>query len=393
MRLDKQGGGALEMVDYGKRRLLTCADSLRELAKSLDGEFCSPGRDREGILLERGQWENRQALRENLQEMAQVMTRVASEAFRVRPMEERKRRLVCHFLKAEGILARNLFYIERAEQRTSIGLTMSLPKGGTMKSEDVAALLSVVLNKRLVMSVASPDLVDEAERSFVLTQEAPFVVMTGAARAVKENEDSSGDNYAFIESDCGKFTMLLSDGTGSGEKAGRDSGRILDLMEKMIEAEFDLESAVNLVNSAVLAQGREQGLSTLDICSLDLFEGSCEFHKVGAAASFVKRDYLVEQIDSHCLPLGVFQSVEPEIISCELMDGDYIIMMTDGVLDALGQKHYEAAMKSMIAKMQEQNPKEMAKKLLQFVLRASGGRVLDDMTILVLGLWEHGNSL
>ncbi len=391
VKTDKYTGDALEILDYGKRRLLTYADSFRELAKSLDGEFCQEARNREQMLLARSHWESRQTLCENLQEMAQIMTRAASEVYLHRPIEERRRRVILHTLRQEGIQGSEISYIEKQGQRVGISLTMHVPKGDARKSGEVADLLSVALNKRFSMSVSSPYQVDGVKRGFVLVEEADYVVMTGVARAIQENEKTSGDNYAFIESERGRFTALLSDGTGSGEKAGEDSGRVLDLMEKMIEADFDRESAVNLLNSAVLAQGSEQSLATLDICDLDLYEGTCEFRKIGAAASFIKRDYLVEQIDSHCLPLGVFHTLESEVITCELMDGDYIIMMTDGVLDALEQNQYEETMKRVIMDMKERNPREMAERLLQFVLHCSGGRIADDMTILVIGVWEKNS--
>lgn len=389
MKKDRQSTGIMEISDYGKRRLLTYADSFRELAMSLNGEFCFASDDREKLLEARSRWESRQVLGENLQEVAHIMTRAALEAFHCRPVEERKRKLILHTLKAEGIQATELFYIEKNNERTGIGLTMHVQRGTDRKAGEVADMLSVALNRRLVMSAASPYLVVREDHNFVLMEEAPYIIMTGVAKAVKENETSSGDNYAFIESERGKFTVLLSDGTGSGEKAGEDSGKILDMMEKMIEADFDMECAVNLVNSAVLARGEEQSLSTLDVCDLDLYKGTCEFHKAGAAASFVKREHLVEQIDSHCLPLGVFQNIGSEVISCELMDGDYIIMMTDGVLDALETKNYEETMKRRIADMKERNPNEMAQCLLKFALRCSGGHIADDMTVVVAGIWEN----
>ena len=67
------------------------------------------------------------------------------------------------------------------------------------------------------------------------------------------------------------MTILLSDGTGSGEKACADSGKVLDLMEKMLEAGFGMETAINMVNSAVLSRGEQSNHPTLDICSLDSF--------------------------------------------------------------------------------------------------------------------------
>lgn len=388
-KVDRQTDRRVQVSDYGKRKLLTYADSFRELAKSLEGNGCLAAEDREKALEAQRLWENRQVLCRNLNEVAQIMDSVASEVFRYRPLEEKKGRLITHALRAEGIVVSDLFYIEQPGERTRIGLTMYTEKSGGYTAEEAADMLSVLLNRRLTASVTSPYFLDQTLRSYVFVEEARYMVLTGFARAVKENEAVSGDNHSIIESETGKMTVLVSDGMGSGEKACADSEKVLDLMEKLLEAGYSLDAGLSLVNSALIACGEEQNMSTLDICDLDLYEGSCEFRKVGAAASFLKRENAVEQISTHSLPLGIFQSVEPEIIRRELMDGDYAIMVTDGVLDALRQNGYEEALLHVLRDMAEQNPKEIADRLLQFVLRCSGGRVQDDMTIIVIGMWEN----
>lgn len=98
---------------------------------------------------------------------------------------------------------------------------------------------------------------------------------------------------------------------------------------------------------------------------------------------------MVEQITAHNLPLGIFQTVEAEIADRELMDGDICILMSDGVLEALGERGYEESICQIIRNMEEQNPRKIAEKLLQFTLYCSEGRVQDDMTILVVGVWEN----
>lgn len=382
---------SLEVSDYGRRRLLTYADSFRELAKSMQCSFTAPGEeeDRNAVLEARRLWENQQVLCGNLDEMARIMDNVAAEVFRLRPFEEKKKKLIIHAMKTEGIVVTDLYYIERPGERTGIGMTMYTKRQGGCKGEQAADMLSVLLNQRLEVSVASPYLVDEESRNFVFVEEAAYVVLSGTARAIKEGEEMSGDNYSVIESEKGKVTVLVSDGMGSGEKACSDSEAILDLMEKLLEAGYPVDRAVRLVNNALVARAESQNMSTLDICEVDLYEGACTFLKVGAAASFLKRDHMVEQIENHNLPLGIFQSVEPEHIFRKLMDGDYIIMMTDGVLDALKQNHYEETMRQVIESLNEQNPKEIARRLLQFVLHCSGGRIQDDMTVVVLGIWEN----
>ena len=137
-------------------------------------------------------------------------------------------------------------------------------------------------------------------------------------------------------------------------------------------------------------------MSTLDICSLNLYQGMCVFRKVGAAASFLKSNSYVEQISLPGLPLGILAAGEDReaqealrrSVSRELIDNDYIIMVSDGVLDALRESGYEDAMVRYLESMREQHPDEMAGSLLQFVLRCSQGRIMDDMTVLVLGVFD-----
>lgn len=390
-RTDRQEEHIMEVSDYGKRRLLTYADSFRELARSFEGEydFNNQSGDRQELLTIRRIWENRQVLCENLNEMAQIMTRVASEVFHCHPFEEKKKKTILHALKAEGIIVTDIFYIERPGERGGIGVTMFTVHPGGYTAAEVADMLSVLVDRRLEISSVSPYVVDKDRHNYVFVEEARFVVLTGSAKAVKENETTSGDNFSVIESERGKMTVLVSDGMGSGEKASADSEKVLDLMEKLLEAGYGMDAAVNLVNSALIAGGEEHNMSTLDVCDLDLYDGVMELCKIGASTAYIKRKDIVEQIASHSLPLGIFTSAAPEVTRRELMDGDYVILMTDGVQDALAQNNCEEAMRLVISGLGEQNPKEISDKLLQFVLRCSGGHVQDDMTIIVVGIWEN----
>ncbi|MGN1145414.1 MAG: SpoIIE family protein phosphatase [Acetatifactor sp.] len=377
-----------QISDLCRQRLLGYAETFQELARSFDGEFAAAGNDRQSLLDARKSWESRQLICSNLNEMAQIMTEVAKEVFHYQPLEEKKRRMLLHALRAEGIFLENICYIPNAAGKRALGVTMFTEKKGGRAAQEVADMLSVLLKQQFELSVSSPYLVDRTSRNFIFVGEARFVALTGFAKAVKENESISGDNYSMLESERGRLTVILSDGTGSGEQACKDSEKALDLLEKLLEAGYGIETAVNLVNSALFAGGEEQNHPTLDICDMDLYEGKCAFCKVGGAASFLKRENQVEQIEAGSLPLGIFQTVQTQVIYKTLCNGDYIVMMSDGVLDALGDNDYEEAMWEAISEMTEQNPKVIAEKLLQMAICAGGGHIQDDMTILVVGVWE-----
>ena len=102
-----------------------------------------------------------------------------------------------------------------------------------------------------------------------------------------------------------------------------------------MESGFSQETAAKMVNSALVLKGQDGMFSTVDICAVDLYTGICNFLKAGAASTFIKRDHWVESITSESLAAGLVQQIDFETASRKLYHGDYLIMMTDGVLDAL----------------------------------------------------------
>ncbi len=378
-----------QISDLCRRRLLNYADSFYELARSYDGSFSPDTEDRQEMLSERRLWENRQILKSHLKEMAKIMTEVACEELSCRPMEDRKKRLIIHAMKEEGIRVENPCYMAGDDGTESIVLTMSTEKRTSISAEEVADMISVLLNRRLQLSVTSPFVIDREPHSFILEKEAPLLALTGFARVTEEDETVSGDNYAVLETERGRLTVMLSDGTGSGEQAAKDSSRVLDLMEKFLEAGYSVDAAIEMVNTALFAMGEDRNHPTLDICSINLYSGNCELRKVGGAATFLRRETRAERLAEGNLPLGVFRQTNIKPISISLQDGDYLFMVSDGVVEAFSGQGYEDAMCGTIAEMQEQNPGELAEKLLRMALIAAGGRVRDDMTVAVIGIWEN----
>ena len=378
-----------QISDLCRRRLLNYADSFQELAKSYDWEFEPEQGSRETLLMERRLWENGQIISGHLHEMAKIMTEAACEVLTFSPMEGRKRRMLVQALAEEGIHVEGPCYLPREDGRKAIVLTMSTQKNAKVSAEDAADMISVLLDRRFAPSTASPYMLEGLPQSFILEEEAGFLVLTGFSRAVKETETVSGDNYAVLEAEKGKVMVMLSDGTGSGEKADRESGRVLDLMEKMLGAGYGTDTAINMVNTAFYAADEDSNHPTLDLCEIDLYEGKCQMRKVGGAASFLKRSGMVEKLTAGNLPLGVFQQVEILPICRNLQDDDYVIMVSDGVMDAFGVEEDEDLMMNAIAGIQDSNPGEIADRLLRMAIRASGGRIQDDMTVGVIGIWKN----
>ena len=64
----------------------------------------------------------------------------------------------------------------------------------------------------------------------------------------------------------------------------------------------------------------------------------------------------MESITSESLAAGLMQQLDFDTASRKLYHGDYLIMMTDGVLDALPLEREEETMKEIIMDIQEDTP-------------------------------------
>ncbi len=377
-----------QLPDLCKTKLLNYADTFQELARSYDGEFHGTDGNRQSVLETRRLWENRQIIKGHLNEMAKIMARVAGEVMSYRPMEERKKRLLVQALKEEGIRVENPCYVPRENGRETLVLTMRTNRKPQMSAEDAADMISVLLDRHLQLSLNSPYRIERAPHSYMLEEETKYLVLTGFSRVTRENETISGDNYTVTESEKGRLTVMLSDGTGSGEQAGKDSGQVLELMEKLLEAGYGIDSAVNMVNASLFATCEDQKHPTLDLCDIDLYQGKCQIWKVGASATFFKREGAVETLAAGNLPLGIFQSVDAAPMYRQLQNGDFLVMVTDGVVDAFGAEEYEKGILRAVAGIESRNPGEFAEKLLRMAICRNGGRIRDDMTVGVIGIWK-----
>lgn len=383
------------LPEYGRRKLLTYADSIRELADSFrdtraerTGSQEREVQDRRDYIWQKRLCENKELMVAHLEEMAQIMSELAKETRRCIPMGERRFKQIAHALREVDIQIKNLYLIENEMGHMEVSLTMRNMKAANLSAEEIGDLLSVLLNMHLVSAGDNSFFVGEEWQTFYYVQEAKFHVLTGIAKAVKETEKISGDNYAFFEGNAGNLTAVLSDGMGSGEKACADSTMVVELMQKFLEAGFQMEVAIQMINSALLSGGENTNMSTLDICSLDLYNGECRFVKVGSACSYIKRQHLVDRISSGNLPLGIFQKPDTEAVGRTLMDGDYVIMISDGVLDALSQGIGEDMLSELIGSSNLENPGEMANAILNFCIHQCRGHIRDDMTVLVIGIWK-----
>ena len=109
---------------------------------------------------------------------------------------------------------------------------------------------------------------------------------------------------------------------------------------------------------------------------------------MGAASSFIKRGREIEVIQNHALPVGILNHVEVEPQRRLLYEGDYLVMVTDGVLEFQGQVvNKEQWLCNILRRIDDKlGCQELANQVLLQSIDAAGGGVVDDMMVLVARL-------
>ncbi|MCI8852427.1 MAG: SpoIIE family protein phosphatase [Lachnospiraceae bacterium] len=332
--------------------------------------------------------ENREAVSQQLLEMAHIMGDTAEHVWELRT-DERMEDVLRGRLRSMGLQVHAVLVYEEENRKKEVYLTLSTRRRKCVAVKDVASAISQILDKPMMPARDSRSFVSGERSTVLFLERTNFEVMYGVKKAVKGKEQISGDNFSVYTRKEGQLLASLSDGMGSGIKAYRESERVIDLLEQFLEAGFTKETAVRMINSALLIHSDAQTFSTIDMCSINLYSGVCEFLKVGASTTFIRREHQVDTISSTSLPAGVFHQLDLENVSRKLYDGDMVIMVTDGVLDALPAGQQEELMKQLILEYDSDSPQEVAEHILSCALEYEQRNPSDDMTVLALGLWKR----
>lgn len=222
----------------------------------------------------------------------------------------------------------------------------------------------------------------EGPCSLVLEEAYRFEASVGFASAAPDGGAACGDTLTTVQLPEGQYMMALADGMGHGERAQAESRAAVDLLEDFLLARFEPEAALCGVNDLLLRRESEESFSTMDLSLLDLTKGTLRAMKIGAVPSYVRRGRRIIALTGDALPMGIMEKVRPSVTQMQLQDGDVLVMLSDGVLDAVGGN--EAWLHRELLELDPRNPEGAARRL---IARARAvGQHEDDMTVGVLRL-------
>ena len=301
--------------------------------------------------------------------------------------ERMEKRMIAH-LKKENVRVLCTTFFMTKEGKYKVQMIARSMRNSYSTVSDVAKSVSAVFGKRMVPIYGQGQTVGKDYSTLIFVEGPVFYTMQGVAKIGKGCENISGDSFMLLELPEGRQSVALSDGMGSGEKARKESELVIELLEELLEAGFPPKTAIQMINTTLVMGREEIHFSTVDMSVFDLYTGACEIIKAGASSTFIRHGEDVEHLSSTSLPIGVLHTIDVDSAVRTLSNGDFVIMVTDGVLDALPVGEQDIILETIIQGTVKNNPKEMAHHILEQVLAWTGEAPMDDMTVLTVGIWN-----
>jgi stage II sporulation protein E len=336
-------------------------------------------------------FESRQLVAEQFQGVSEIIHRLGNEiSMDVQFKTDIEDTIYVAFDKA-GIAVHKVTVFEKENGKMEVDIEKRSCYDRKQCDEKIAPIVSQVMGVEFIRKNQHCTPADRTENCvFKLVAAEKYRSITGVARAAKDNAYICGDSYTMMGLQDGKYMIALSDGMGSGEKAAKESTTTITLLEQLLDAGFDQETAIKTINSILVLKSSDEIFSTIDLSIVDLYTGRLDCIKIGAASSFIKRgNGQIEIIKSTSLPIGILSKIDVDSFGKKLGHGDFVVMMSDGVLDA--DKQTDIKENWIIAALQSihsRNPQAIADELMNMAIEKYGDKIEDDMTVLVTKLWE-----
>lgn len=363
-----------EKLKHASESLKLLGDTYKELENIRHDNAINRGRD---------------AAVSQLYDMSEVFNEYSRETHKRIDIPKKTYAHLISILHKRNVYAENINFTKKRKKYYEITMDVKLQKNACVTSKELADIISHVFNKKFVPDDASRRVINKELNRYIFIEETPYKTVCGVSRCGKIENDVSGDNFSLCTPDNVRTVMCLCDGMGSGRRASFESEIMVELLERFLEAGFMEITAIKMINLAYATENYTGHPVTMDMAVIDKYSGNMKMIKMGAAPTFIKRATTkeIEIISSTSMPAGVFEVADIEEYTTNLNDGDMVIMISDGILDAINSNNKEEYLEGMISALNIKNPQIFAERLLLGVTNTSNA-IKDDMTIIVTGIWS-----
>ena len=332
--------------------------------------------------------ESRELVARQLKGVSQVVKNLAEEIEVETQIDYDLRTALLQACRRQGMAVKDITPIRvRGEEIILDIITSACVEGSGCETEIAPAISALMGEKMEVCAKKCPLLRGQGACEFSLRRAFGYRAHSSVAQVA--HQEVSGDSYVITTLKEGKELLVLSDGMGVGEPASVQSQTAVKLLENMLNSGFDKEVALHTINSVLLLRSTTETFTTLDMLLIDLYTAGVDFIKTASAPSFIKQGQRTTMISSSSLPMGILKDVEVVSEKRYLHSGDFVLMISDGVLDASQTIPGEDWITRLLAGVNEYDPQVIAELVISEALRLTNGKPRDDMTAICVRIDRH----
>ncbi|MGA5207361.1 PP2C family protein-serine/threonine phosphatase [Streptomyces variegatus] len=200
-------------------------------------------------------------------------------------------------------------------------------------------------------------------------------------------DDIGGDTYDYTL-DRETLHLSITDAMGHDTNSALLATLLVGALRRARRSGCDALKQATHAHQALLSHSR--GLATGQLLCVDLDTGLCELVNAGHPRPLRLREGAVEEVKLAVnLPFGVAAPTSYRLQRLQLLPGDRLVLLTDGMQE---RGAAAADLASVVHDTRALHPREAVRGLTAAVLDACHGSLRDDATVLILDWHGHRNQ-
>jgi len=290
---------------------------------------------------------------------------------------------------------------QKADDRIIGVLYLDSKERGTLRSTPARSALemlsseaaSAIENARMYREALERERLDQEMKLAAIIQQSLLppagrsgTFFTSAAASIP-CRFIGGDFFDYVDLPAGQFGFILGDVAGKGPPAGMLAAAALGMFGAEATYQTSAASLLNRLNRGLFRRAIEARFLTTFYGMLRS-DGALMYSNGGHNAPILVARDGIRRLEAGGIVLGLFEHASYDEETLRLVPGDFIVVFSDGVSEALneaGEEFTEERLLASIAAHRDRPPQELLNGVITDV-RAFCGRATqsDDMTVVVV---------